>query len=505
MSSGVTTQAAASTAAGHNQRHNVVVAGLHGITLLLLALQLYVRTLPPTPTPIPAPTDAEAAWWGLWPVTLLPPFWFWLGVATVLVTIGWSWWFTQSAASVIPTSLRGGIPSATNQVEISRFARKDRRIMGWLYAISALLVVAFYLFPIAHTRWGDAYILTQAIAWPDPALRLTHSWQAPLDVFLHSQFWLAFNEGRGWQDAMPVYHLLSPIAGIIYLAALLRLAADHALAPAWLTFGLLATLGVMQLFFGYVENYSFAAAGILLFLWLGRSVLQGRAPLWLASLALAITNATHPSTIVLGPALLYVAWVIWQRGTASRWRVVVETALPLILVAGGTLWLMESGGHGLAAIFTTDRPGGSDASWFVPLWGTRTRWEAYTLLSWLHLRDLLNQMLLVAPVVLPSLLWIRVAARRSPAAQMDETRRFVTIAAIFHLLLIAVWNPDYGGQRDWDLFSLAWIPTTLWLVSVARAKLNDATLLAGFAPLIVFQALHTAAWVYQNTLPWAWP
>ena len=37
------------------------------------------------------------------------------------------------------------------------------------------------------------------------------------------------------------------------------------------------------------------------------------------------------------------------------------------------------------------------------------------------------------------------------------------------------------------------------------AKLNDVTLLAGFAPLIVLQALHTAAWVYQNTLPWAWP
>lgn len=472
------------------------VVGLHGITLLLLALHIYVRTLPPTPEAIPAPTDAEAAWWGLWPVTLLPPLWFWLGVIAVLLVMAWTW-------TLKPPALQS----------------KAKNDLPWLYLASGLLLIAFYLFPIVHTRWGDAYILARAIAWPDPALRLTHSWQAPLDVYLHSQFWLAFGMQNNWQDAMPVYHLLSPIAGAIYLAALLQLAADRDFAPAWLTYGLMATLGLIQLFFGYVENYSFAAAGILLYLWLGRRVLQGRSPLWLAALLLGITNATHPSTLVLGPSLLYLAWNRWRRGTIPPWRVVMESALPPLLVAGGTLWLMEAGGHGLAALFTTDRPGGSDARWFVPLWGTSSRWEAYTLLSWLHLRDLLNQMLLVAPITVPGLLWIGLVTRRNLAALANgniktdgdikegegDTRRFLAIAALFHLLLIVLWNPDYGGQRDWDLFSLAWIPTTLWLVSIARAGLNNATLVIGFVPLILLQALHSAAWVYQNTLPWQWP
>ena len=41
---------------------------------------------------------------------------------------------------------------------------------------------------------------------------------------------------------------------------------------------------------------------------------------------------------------------------------------------------------------------------------------------------------------------------------------------------------------------------------ILRAKrLHDADLAAGFVPLVVLQALHTAAWVYQNTLPWSWP
>ncbi|MEZ4555040.1 MAG: hypothetical protein R2854_01060 [Caldilineaceae bacterium] len=80
------------------------------------------------------------------------------------------------------------------------------------------------------------------------------------------------------------------------------------LAPAWLTYGLLVSLGLLQLFFGYVENYSFAAVGVLAYLWLGLRVPAGASPLWLAATVLAVTNATHPSTIVLAPSLLYLGW-----------------------------------------------------------------------------------------------------------------------------------------------------------------------------------------------------
>ena len=315
MTGELSTKAATTSTQAISDR--TVVAGLHGIGVVLLALWLYVRTLLPTPEPIPTPADAEASWWGLWPVTYVPSFWFWLGIVLVLATMAWSWRVLLSGASPRPAS-----SSATLQ---------------WLYAISALLLVAFYAFPIAHTRWGDAYILSQAIAWPDPALRLTHSWQAPLDVFLHSQLWLALGPQNGWQDATPVYRLLSPIAGAIYLAVLLQLAADRDLAPSWFTFGLLASLGLLQLFFGYIENYAFAAAGIVAFLWLGRRVLQGRTPLWLAVLTLGLTNGIHPSTIILGPALLYLGGLHGGREPqpfcASLWKLLFHCCWWL-----GALW-----------------------------------------------------------------------------------------------------------------------------------------------------------------------
>ena len=187
------------------------------------------------------------------------------------------------AATWLPGSRRG-----TAHPAMQRFL---------LPAITVALVAAFYLFPIARTRWGDAFMLAKGIAFPDPSVRLTHSWQAPLDVFLHAQTWLALHGPLGWKDAMPAYRLLSPLAGLSYLLVTLALSrqfARHHLAPPWLTYGMLATLGLLQLFFGYVENYSFAAAGILAYLWLGLGVLVDRRPLWLAATVLAITNATHP-------------------------------------------------------------------------------------------------------------------------------------------------------------------------------------------------------------------
>jgi hypothetical protein len=121
-------------------------------------------------------------------------------------------------------------------------------------------------------------------------------------------------------------------------------------------------------------------------------------------------------------------------------------------------------------------------------------------------RDWINLQLLVAPVVLPSLavvganLWL---ARRTAAGWGVG---FLALAAGCYLLFTFVWNPDYGGQRDWDLFSLSALPTTLLLiVLLPRALPERRYLRAGVLPLLLLQGWHTWAWIVQNTLPWQWP
>jgi hypothetical protein len=557
---------------------------LQCLALLLLALHLYVyfRFTLSFPNTVPDQGSVETAWWGLWPVLYLPPAAVLLGAALVLAALVGTWRLPRGAGPARPPAPGPAPATAAAETRTAAEAATGTTATGTakpaiastvarlaLPVVTGALFVAFYLFPLAHTRWGDAFMLAHGISYPDAALRLTHSWQAPLDVFLHAQTWQFLHAPLGWEDAAPAYRLLSPLAGLLYLLAALALSrslARHALVPAWLTYGLLATLGLLQLFFGYVENYSFAAALILIYLWLAaRTLLDGR-PLWHAATVLALANATHPSTIILSPSLLYLGWHTWRAGCASApaaadpagnvhasgtrafLRIVLQIALPMVLIGGATFVWMEASGHGLFALLNTDRPGGGDASWFVPLWATTTRWERYTLFSWPHLRDWLNQQLLVAPAVLPallitggSLLLARVQTARTQGGHTDgvggdpatvlpaeelpplpagEARApggtlaphrwglaaFLLVAAGFYALFTFAWNPDYGGQRDWDLFSLAAIPAALLLAVLLPPALPDKRALrAGALPLLVLQGWHTAAWIYQNTLPWQWP
>jgi hypothetical protein len=83
---------------------------------------------------------------------------------------------------------------------------------------------------------------------------------------------------------------------------------------------------------------------------------------------------------------------------------------------------------------------------------------------------------------------------------------FLLAAAGFYLLFTFVWNPDYGGQRDWDLFSPATLPMTVLLAALLPRALPAARWLrAGMVPLLLLQGWHTWAWIVQNTLPWQWP
>ncbi len=451
-----------------------ILVGLRAIALAIILLHLL------------APYLGESSAWGVWPaVYLLPPArWTLAGLAALAC------W-----------------PPITRRIATGLDRLSGRLPVRYLpLSLGFISLIPFWLFRLAHTRWGDAYILSQAIAHPEA--RLTYTWQAPLTVYLHARLWALGHSLWGWADAMPAYALTSTLAGGLFVYVLARLVGEmhRDRLEAVITFGLIITLGTVQLFFGYVENYTLMALGMMVYLWLACHCLRGQVvPLWPAT-ALALTHGLHPSTMVLIPSLLYLGSV-WARGGGARryGAVIWQIALPMIAVAGGVIALMEGGGHGLAYLVGSDRPGGGDGRWLVPLFETTTRWEHYTMFSWGHLLDIENEQLLTAPVVLPALLLISMLAWPR-VRQGTDWSRLLLIATAGYLLFAWTWNPDYGGQRDWDLFAPATIPLTLLLADRLTAALpeRDGRAQAGVI-LIAAQAFHTIAWVYQNTQPWTWP
>ena len=440
---------------------------LRYLALALLALHLAAPLLP------------EEKAWGLWPITYFAPWLRWLLAIVCGALIFW------------PPPLR----------RLLRSFPLPRQAIAYLIPIVALPFL--YLGRIVHTRWGDAYILAKGIPHPDH--RLTYTWKAPLDVYLHARLWALGNRLWGWADAMPAYWLTSGLAGVFFLFVLLHLAdlMGRDGLEKGLIFGFVASLGLMQFFFGYVENYVLMTVVILLYFCLALRSLRGEIGLAWPATVLALAHALHPSSLILLPSLLYLAW---QRRSLGFARIFLAVAVPYISIGGGTMALMTAGGHGLDKLFTTDSPGGGDARWFVPLWRTETRWEHYTMFSWAHLLDFLNEQMLVAPTVLPSLVLVALLAWRRVRAAMEAESRFLLITSAFYLIFTWVWNPDYGGRRDWDLFAPAYLPATLLLAYLLPRAMPDRKELARVSvALVVVSLLHTAAWIYSNTRPWEWP
>ena len=454
-----------------------------------------------------APQLSEANAWGVWPFTYLPVAWRWglaLAAAFLIIFGARLWEWVGPGFGRLFDRVSWGSPGAR-------------------LALAAAAALPFWLFRIRHLRWGDAYLLVNAI--PHPDVKLTYVWQAPLDLFLHARLWQLANRWFGWPDPIPVYWILSTVAGVTFVWIALGLAhwlGQNRTERALLA-GLVLTLGAMQLFFGYIENYSLMTVGVLLYAWLALVTLRGEIALVWPATVLAITHALHPSTIILAPSLVYLAVLLIDRrspgsqpvqgrrpaaaltsrkGSISWQRALVSLAVPYILVFSGVVVLLTAGHHGLDALLGADFPGGGDRQWFVPLFKVTTRWQHYTMFSWAHLLDIVNQQLMSAPMIWPSLILVVLLAWRTLPSN-DQTFRLLTFMALSYLLLTLTWNPDYGGQRDWDLFSPAAAPAALLLAyALPRALPERRALAAAGWALVIAQALHTVAWIYQNTLPY---
>ncbi len=94
---------------------------------------------------------------------------------------------------------------------------------------------------------------------------------------------------------------------------------------------------------------------------------------------------------------------------------------------------------------------------------------------------------------------------RPALPRRDPSFRFLGLFAFLSLLFAVTWNRDPGGQRDWHLLSPGAVPAALVLAyPLHRVPAERRTLSRAGGATVAAQAYHTAAWICQNALPWAW-
>ena len=208
---------------------------------------------------------------------------------------------------------------------------------------------------------------------------------------------------------------------------------------------LLATMGLVQLYFGYIESYPPVSVAILAYLWLGARALRGASPLWALGLALGITIAFHLSCVYLVPSYL----VLLLRSEEPWARRAALAALPVASAAALLLLLGYPPSQWVRAF-------GLAARAIEPGHGATALAKPYGVLSLDHGWDLLNAILLSLPV--PAMLLLGALARADGAMARERLTQFFILAALPGFLLALALVLPVAPAQDWDLTSILLLP-----------------------------------------------
>lgn len=433
-----------------------------------------------------------------------------LGLAHALpafVPRGWAWgadafaflpapagWFATGAAVAAALGALRWRPPAEPSPGRERGAAMRAAVVGGALALAAL---AFWWLRARHVLLGDGIPLTTLL--PDarglhPREPLAHLVQHALYDLLAPVF-----AGPGVPRAQVVWACVavgSVLAGVLFVpvAAALgrelvrsfpaRERGDETHLAAVLAAAVFAQ-GYAQVFFGYVENYALPVVAGALFLLAGLRFLRGRGSLLLPLGAVALAVALDFTAVVLGPATLVLV-AAGLLDPARRRAVARDTLLAVGASAALLAWL--AWGPARYPVL---------ANLFAML-GTG-RGEPGYLLSADHLRDFLNEHLLLGPfgmvLLLPAALAFA-ARRRRP----DAAAAFALAAGLAAGL--ACWiatDLPLGYARDWDLFAPLGVVLTGAALALVLAQLGGRLARWRVAAAIAIVSLfHTAPWVVLN-------
>jgi len=388
---------------------------------------------------------------------------------------GWHWWGVDSFRSY-PVALRiilvGLVIGATLPV-VSR--KMGASIYKWLSVkseesanllfgyVCIALIALFVIFPSNNHILGDGYnVISNCAAgkWRSPT--------EPLDFLAH--YGVSILAGGGDQGVVYSYRICSWIAGAAFLAGLFvyfRSKRDLLLAlMAALTFG------VVQFFFGYIENYTFSFVSSFLFLVSASRDLDEDRVSVVTGILFVLTLGFHFRNLVLFPAFLYLI----LRRYRSRHLLVACSAGFVLFMTGFILFLNREAN--LSHLFVPIFPSSPDSYWMFSLG---------------HIKDVINNLLLGCPIIF-GLFFI-------PGWIKTKGILFYLLAITGALAFLFLIDTPIGGLRDWDLFSVTAAPVLILFLKLLQQKVNDAPQESYqmLLPLLLLALIHTGGWVCLNT------
>lgn len=396
-----------------------------------------------------------------------------------------------AAAALAAFTPRGRALMATVRVsDVETWLRARRRRVMFATMLGAATL--FWLLRSRHLLLGDGLPLTARVLEGGsfhPFEPLTAWLQVQVHALARGLF--ATQGAPSWRVVWDALALGSVVAGALFVPvawALAReLAAARSGAIAALVFLVLLAQGYAQLFFGYVENYTWYTLALGLYLLAALRHLGGRWPLAAPGAALVLALTLHLSAAAMIPSFAVLA----ARGLAHRaGRVCAlrDLALTAALSAIASLALARlHPGYSLGRSLL-------DVARAIAE-GSHAQAAGYAL-SARHWRDFLNEQLLIGPLGLFLFLPGSLAAAR---AWRDPRVAFALAAGAGYLA--ACWiagDSNLGYARNWDLLAPSGLVfatgALLMLVRAAPEGLPGGALVLALAVSL----FHTVPWVAVN-------
>lgn len=317
--------------------------------------------------------------------------------------------------------------------------------------IGATCFLLFWILRARNYALGDSAHLIQALTFYVHTLGYHLTFDEPLELYAHSiAYRLLHNTFNG--SVEEAYALISALCGVGFVLIMLALWRRRTpdLGRRTVALGLIFSMGTMQLFFGYVENYTIVATGVMLYILLSHLYLKGQCGIVWPALSLSLSFCLHVLAGWMFPSLLYL-WLVRVRERTRPQNLLSfgSMALAVILPIAATIGYSAYIGVSPKYIQGTHL-------WrmkFIFLLDESFRYYQYPMCSLHHLTDILNELILTSLPGVMALAFVGLFHRRE-IHFTDPFLRFLILSAAFLQLFAISWNPDLGAYRDWDLYAI---------------------------------------------------
>lgn len=309
-----------------------------------------------------------------------------------------------------------------------------------VFTASLLAVIGMFFFWLLRTRThflGDEALVMSLLEKGQLFVKGSEPLEIVSHLFLFNFLKLFFTP-----TGETVYVTLSILAGGVFVLILFFFAKtlSEERTDRLLAFFIFIFSGATQLFLGYAENYTLTYVAIFGYLYFSIKYLQGKIRIYLPIFLCALSISLHFSAVFLLPSLLFLFALKRKKGTlvySKKKTVPYVIALLFLLVL--SIYYIRSFNPALSEIF-------------VPFFKGRVYAPNYTLFSFPHILDIINQHSLLSPVG-ALLLFSLALVFRNRISFKNPAILFLVIVSVAQVSYQFLLDPKLGAARDWDLFS----------------------------------------------------